>query len=1153
MTDNPPKQGDINKRANQIFLSIAAGWTVLIVGLCILTYNHHFQTAVDVALNSSMNSFEKDVVYRKWAAIHGGVYVPISEYSPPNPYLTHVPNRDVETTFGLKLTLVNPAYMTRQVHELGLKEYGLRGHITSLNPLRPENAPDQWEKTALEGFNQGKTETWSIEKIDDKTYLRFMRPFVVEESCLKCHAHQGYKIGDVRGGISTSIPWDKAESSIRGHSAQSAGLYAVVWLVGIAGIFVSHRALNSRVNKHQADVEALRKSDSTLKTITGNVPVGIGLAKDRVMQWANEAFFQMTGYSRDEVSGLSSRRLYRTEEEFERVGKELHSQIKISGQSEVETCFVRKDGTPFDALLRLASIDKHDLSSTSVFIIMDISDKRRAAQELKENSERLQRAELAAKFGNWELDLNSGKMRGSKGAIAIYGLEQQELEQAEVQKIPLPEYRAMMDEALEALIKRREPYDLEFRAVRQSDKKIIDIHSIADFNEVTNIIWGVIQDVTEQKEAEEALRKSEARYRFLTENVADVIWQMSPDLSFTYMSPSVTKQLGYDVDEVIGKNILDLLAPESREMASSVFGQRMKWLKENSFLNGHTYELQFVRKDGVILWIEVTSNPAFNEEGNLVGFQGVARDISDRKRAEELLRESESLFRSYVESAPLGIWETDGIGRIVSANRATSEITGYSHEQLLGMNMFDFCLSEELPQIYEQFKRLIRTESESAEVRVKRADGAIIWESVNAVKLSEDRYLFFIQDITEKKHVQEEIIEMERRLFQAQKLESLGVLSGGIAHDFNNLLAVIIGNLELAADKIDPASGAILNIDKAMNAAERSALLTRQMLSYSGKSVQDITEINLTDVIRRQEEMLRAAVVKTANLEFALDDEIPNMRGDFGEIQQVALNLVTNASESLESGYGTVRVSTGVRYCDHVMLSRSLFPEKPQPQNMVFLEVYDDGVGMENGAVDRLFDPFYTTKFLGRGLGMSVVHGVVKGHRGAITVDTDPGTGTTVRVYFPVSESVDVRESASATLEMSPGLELEPKPGGLSGTALVVDDEPLVSDFLVSALEKFGLGTIKAFNGKQAVQLFKQASDSINLVLLDLSMPEMDGVATFDELKKIKPDVRIILCSGYSEEEMLGRFDTDKRPDAFLKKPAKLSDLRNLVQIVLPG
>ncbi len=1151
MTDNPQKQGDINKRARQIFLSISVVWTALIVGLCILTYDYHFQTALDIAINSSMNSFEKDVVYRKWAAIHGGVYVPISEHTPPNPYLAHVPNRDVETTSGLKLTLVNPAYMTRQVHELGFKEYGLIGHITSLNPLRPENSPDQWEKTALEKFNLGEKETWSIQKIEDKTYLRFMRPFIVDDSCLKCHAHQGYKVGDVRGGISISLPWDKAESSIRGHAAQIVGIYCVIWLVGIAGIFISHRALNLRVDQHQADVEALSKSESTLKTITGNVPIAIGLAQNRILKWANEAFFEMTGYSRDEISGFSSRRLYQTEEEYERVGKELRSQIMISGQSEVETSFVRKDGTAFDVLLRLASIDSHDLSSASVFIIMDISDKRRAARELKENLEKLQRAELAARFGSWELDLNSGKMRGSKGAIAIYGLQQKELELAVVQKIPLPEYRTMMDEALEALIKRNEPYDLEFRAVRQSDNKIIDIHSIADFNEVKNIIWGVIQDVTEQKQAEEALRRSEARYRFLTENIEDVIWQMSPDLRFTYVSPSVTKKLGYDADEMMGENILDLLVPESRERASSVFGQRMKWLKENSSLDGHTYELEFVRKDGGIVWIEITSNPSFNEDGNLVGFQGVARDVSDRKRAEESLRESESLFRSYVESAPLGIWETDGVGRIVSANRATTEITGYSHEQLLGMNMFDFCLSEELPQIHEQFERLVRTESESAEIQVKRSDGSIIWESVNAVKLSENRYLFFIQDITEKKHAQEEILEMERRLFHTQKLESLGVLSGGIAHDFNNLLAVIIGNLELAADKIDPESGASLNIDKAMSAAERSALLTRQMLSYSGKSVQDVSEINLTDVIRREEEILKAAVVKTAHLEFVLDEDIPNMRGDSGEIQQVALNLVTNASESLESGYGTVRVSTGVCYCNHAMLSKSLFPEKPQPQNMVFLEVADDGVGMENGAVDRLFDPFYTTKFLGRGLGMSVVHGVVKGHHGAITVDTHPGTGTTVRVYFPVSESVHIQEYPGATCQTLPELELEPKPEGLSGTALVVDDEPLVSDFLVTALEKFGLRTLKAFNGKQAVQLFKQASDSIDLVLLDLSMPEMDGVATFDELKKIMPDIRIILCSGYSEEEMLGRFDTDKRPDAFLKKPGKLSDLKKLVQKVL--
>ena len=1150
MTESPQKQGDIKKKANQIFLSIAVVWTAFVVGLCILTYNYHAQTALDVAVNSSMNNFEKDVVYRKWASIHGGVYVPLSAYTPPNPYLAHIPDRDVETTSGLKLTLVNPAYMTRQVHELGFKEYGLRGHITSLNPLRPENSPDQWETKALEGFNQGKTETWSIEKIEDKTYLRFMRPFVVEESCLKCHAHQGYKIGDIRGGISISIPWDKAQRSISDHSRQIIGAYGLIWMVGMVGIFISHRALGSRVNQYQAALEALKESESTLETITGNVPIGIGLAKNRILKWANQAFFQMTGYSRDEITDFSACRLYRTEEEYERVGKELYNQIRDTGQSEIETTFVRKDGTAFDVLLRLASIDSHDLSSNSVFIIMDISDKRRAALELKQNAERLQRAELAAKFGNWELDQNSGKMRGSKGTIAIYGLQQGELDVATVQAIPLPEYRAMMDEALEALLKRSEPYDLEFKAVRQSDKKIVHIHSIADFNEFTNSVWGVIQDVTDQKQAEEALRQSEARYRFLTENIVDVIWQMSPDLRFTYVSPSVTKQLGYEVEEVTGKNILDLLVPESRERALSVFKRRMKWLKENSSLDSATYDLEFVRKDGLTVWIEVASNPAFNKEGNLVGFQGVARDISDRKRAEESLRNSESLFRSYVESAPLGIWETDGAGRIVSANRATTQITGYSHRELLGMNMLDICASEHLAQVSQQFERLRLTENESAEVKVLRADGATIWESVNAVKLSEDRYLFFIQDVTEKKRAQEEVLEMERRLLQAQKLESLGVLSGGIAHDFNNLLAAIMGNLELATDKIDPASGAIVNIDKAMKAAERSALLTRQMLAYAGKSVQDVREINITNLVRLLEEMLKSSAPKTAHLEFDLLDDIPNFLGDSGEIQQVVLNLVTNASESLESGHGEIRITTGVRYCDKDLLSRSMLPEKPVPQNMVLLEVADNGVGMEAEALNRLFDPFYTTKFLGRGLGMSVVHGVVKGHRGAIIVDTLKGRGTKVQIYFPVSESVPVRKQPCATCEMIPELLLEPKSDGLSGTALVVDDELLVSDFMVAALETFGLRALRAFDGKEAVELFKKEHDSIDLVLLDLSMPEMDGVATFDELKKIKPDIRIILCSGYSEEEMIGRFGA-KCPEAFFKKPGKLKDLKTLIQTVL--
>ncbi len=1115
-----------------------------------MAYEYHLQTAMELAVGGSTSNFEKDVVYRKWASIHGGVYVPVSEHTPPNPYLANVPNRDVETTSGLKLTLVNPAYMTRQVHELGLADYGLRGHITSLNPLRPENAPDEWERKSLEEFNRGKDEVWSLEKINDKVYLRYMRPFLVDSSCLKCHAHQGYKVGDIRGGISVSFPWEKSEKSLKAYLLNSVGVFGLIWLVGIFGIFVGQRVLSSNLLSQQITQDALRKSENTLRTVTGSVPLGIGLMADRKFDWVNEAFAEMVGYTRNELDSRTMSILYKVDQNYGDGIERVYAKLVSDPYAEIETRFTCKDGKEMDVSLRLASTERGNPSGSVVFSVIDITQARKAARELEEQSFRMQRAELAARFGNWEFDIGSGKVRGSMGAKLIYGMDRDEIELEKIKDIPLPEYREMMDSALKEVIQNRKPYDIEFKAVRQSDQQIIDVHAIADFNPDTNTIWGVIQDITEQKQFEDALKKSEARYRFLTENIVDVIWQMSPDLVFRYVSPSVKSQLGYRPEEILGRTIFEFLTPDSRTHAQNAFSERMKAFQEKSILEGTVYELEFVRTDNSTIWTEITSTPSFDSDNNILGFHGVCREITDRKRAEESLRKSESLFRSYVESAPLGIWETDGTGKLVSANKATTEITGYPHEHLIGMNMMDICLPEHVNLVAERFSRLRTSEIEAAEVQVFKADGTIIWESVNAVKLSEDRYLFFIQDVTEKKQAQEEVIEMERRLFHAQKLESLGVLSGGIAHDFNNLLAIIIGNLELATDKIDPSSQAIDNIEKAMSAAERSASLTKQMLAYSGKSVLDVTEINLTEIVKSQSTMLKAAVLKAANLELNLDENLPALIGDAAEIQQVIMNLITNASESLETGYGTIKVSTGLRYCDKELLSNSLLPEKPTPQNMVFIEVEDDGIGMDSKTIHRLFDPFYTTKFLGRGLGMSVVHGVVKGHRGAITVKSQPAKGTIVTVYFPVSES-DMT-SRGETVDRAQRIQVQKEvEQPVFGSVLIVDDEPLVLDFMVSAMTSFGLNPITAGNGKEAVEVFRNNIDNIQLVLLDLSMPEMDGAATFEQIKKLKPDAKIILCSGYSEEEMLSRFELSNHPAAFLKKPSKLKELKSLVRGVL--
>ena len=256
----PPKKtgGYVGARVDRIFFIIAAFWTLVIVTVFGLNYRDAYSSAVAIAKAGLVESYNKDLVYRRWAAIHGGVYVPITPDSPPSPYLEHIPERDISTPSGKKLTLINPAYMTRQVQELAEKQYGHKGHITSLNPLRPANSPDEWERKVLLAFEQGEKEASSIELLGNEKYFRFMRPFVVEQSCLSCHESQGYKLGDIRGGISVSAPWKPVEEALFGQIWHTIAIFAGIWLIGILGMFGACNVIKRNISERErADEETL--------------------------------------------------------------------------------------------------------------------------------------------------------------------------------------------------------------------------------------------------------------------------------------------------------------------------------------------------------------------------------------------------------------------------------------------------------------------------------------------------------------------------------------------------------------------------------------------------------------------------------------------------------------------------------------------------------------------------------------------------------------------------------------------------------------------------------------------------------------------------------------------------------------------------------
>jgi signal transduction histidine kinase/CheY-like chemotaxis protein len=383
--------------------------------------------------------------------------------------------------------------------------------------------------------------------------------------------------------------------------------------------------------------------------------------------------------------------------------------------------------------------------------------------------------------------------------------------------------------------------------------------------------------------------------------------------------------------------------------------------------------------------------------------------------------------------------------------------------------------------------------------------------------------------------------KLEIKMLETQKLESLGVLAGGIAHDFNNLLMGILGNADLALPLIPPGSRAIQNVEEIIRASQRAADLCRQMLAYSGKGQFLVARYDLSEIVREIAKMLEVSVSKKASLRYSLAVELPAVLADATEMSQVIMNLITNASESLGDECGVISVSTGVIECDRAYLSESYFDDKLSEGRYVYLEVSDNGCGMDKETLSRIFDPFYTTKFMGRGLGLAAVLGIIQGHHGAIKVQSEPGQGTSFTILLPAFDG-EPKEPASRTAWGVP-----PSRGG---TILLVDDDPVVREVGTQMVDGLGFRCLTAANGQEGLEVFRKHKAEIDCVILDLTMPEMGGEEVFKELRRLHSDVCVVLSSGYNEEDVTQRF-VGQGLAGFVQKPYTSANLRITLNRVL--
>jgi PAS domain S-box-containing protein len=646
--------------------------------------------------------------------------------------------------------------------------------------------------------------------------------------------------------------------------------------------------------------------------------------------------------------------------------------------------------------------------------------------------------------------------------------------------------------------------------------------------EISGRVWS-FRDVTEQKQALKALQKSEERHRIYFENVSDAIFSIDPDYKIINISPSVEKLLGYTPEEMTGKPIQDLnvLAPDSLEKA---FSDIMKVLSGKRIPYS---QYEFISKDGTRKFGEVSASP-LTRDGKVVAMVSVARDITERKSMEDALKQSKEQYRIVLEANPDPVVVYDMAGKVTYFNMAFSNVFGWKLEECVGQKMDVFVPTDAWPETTVMINKVASGENFSGiETRRYTKKGKIIPVSISGAIYRDENgnpmgSVINLRDITEQK-------KLEIQLQQAQKMEAIGTLAGGIAHDFNNLLMGIQGCTSLMSLDIDPNHPNFGYLHKIESYIKNATSLTKQLLGFARKGKYEIKATDLNDIVNKSAEMFGRAK-KEITIHKKCQSNIWTVEVDQFQIEQVLLNLYVNAWQAM-SGTGELYIQT-----ENIMLNdKYVKPYRIASGKYVKISVTDTGTGIDETIQHRIFDPFFTTKEISRGtgLGLASAYGIIKNHGGIINSISKKGEGATFNIFLPASEKKIFKEKM-------------PQKDILKGseTVLFVDDEDIIIDVGRDLLKKLGYDVLTAKGGIEAVEIYKTNPKKIDIVILDMIMPEMGGGDTYEKLRDVDPGVKVLLSSGYSIDGQASKI-LSRGCDGFIQKPFDIKSLSLEIRKIL--
>ena len=1048
-------------------------WSILIAILATMDYRQDKDTHVEIAIASARDTISRDLLYRRWATVHGGVYVPATTETPPNIYLSHLPERDIVTPSGRELTLVNPAYMTRQVHELGLSQYGMRVHITSLNPIRAENGPDAWEREALIAFERGDKEVSALDSVNGESYLRYMRPMITEPGCLKCHAIQGYTVGNIRGGISVSVQWEPHRISLLGHLRSTVLGFGLVWLLGLLGMWLARYGLLRVLSTHRQGEEALRESEERFRNF------------------------------------------------FER-----HS---------------------------------------AVMMIIDPA---------------------------------TGKIVNANQAAAdYYGWPIDELIRMRIQQINMLSSEAVQIEMAKAGLSEQVVFEFHHRKADGSIREV-EVFSNAIHVKEKPFLYSIIHDITDRKNAEMALRKTNADQRerdvlvreaedrrILLDNIPTHVWYLTDENTYGAVNEAHAAFNGKRKEDIAFKSLYDILP---REVADICRQGNIEVFATGKLLRTEEWIPHISGEDRLLSIVKI---PKLRADGSVEYVVCSGEDITDLKRTDRIIQARLRLLE-FADSHSLDELLTETLDEIesltgsaigfyhfVESDQTTLSLQNWSthtlntmcnaagkgnHYAIAQAGVWADCVNKRHPVIHNDYASLPHhkgmPEGHTSVIRelvVPVFRGSLIKAIIGVGNKSTDYTDGDIEivsllgdiswDITERKLAERALREINEKLEVAiVKAEAATIAKSqflaNMSHEIRTPLNAIIGFSQLMQNSPGLSVEQLNRLEIIHRNGDHLLGLINDILEFSrieaGRQQPDMTTFDLRALIGDLEIMFRQRAANR-KLRFVTDglDQVPRyLITDELKLRQVLINLIGNAVKFTQTGEVRLRVGAESVQQDGTQL--------------LVTWVEDTGPGIATEEMKLLFEVFEQTATgrrsgRGTGLGLAISRRFARIMGGDLTVTSEIGKGSRFRLEIPVREGI----AFMITEKTDPHRRFRLEAGHPPCRVLVADDMEDSRAFLVRLLENAGFEVQEADDGGKAVAAFSRWRPQI--VLMDKRMPNMNGDEAIERIRRSTggDKVKIITLSADATNDSIER-TLAVGADAFMMKPFKIEEMFENIRVL---